>query len=108
MKKMKVVVTVLFVFIGVQAALAQASVGIGLKAGLNFANISTTSAVATYNSSTGYHAGAFLKIKMTKFAIQPEVIYSKQGSVASFAGVNYESQLDYINCLLYTSPSPRD
>lgn len=89
----KISLAVLFVMITSAAALAQASVSLGLKGGLNFANINTNSVGAAYNSRTGYHAGAFVNIKLTKLAIQPEVIYSVQGADAS--GGNFE--LGYIN-----------
>lgn len=78
---------------GVSSAFAQASVALGIKGGLNFANVNTTSIGAAYGSRTGYHAGAFVNVKFTKFAIQPEVIYSVQGADA--AGGNLE--LGYVN-----------
>jgi len=49
------------------AANAQASVGIGIKGGLNFANVNATqSAGTTYNNRTGYHFGAYTLIKLGK------------------------------------------
>lgn len=59
---------------------AQASFRLGIKGGLNFANVDASSVTQTYDSRTGYHVGAFATIKLTKFAIQPEFIYSVQGS----------------------------
>ncbi len=78
---------------GVSSAFAQASVSLGIKGGLNFANVNTTSIGAAYNSRTGYHAGAFLNVKFTKLAIQPEVIYSVQGADAAAGNV----ELGYVN-----------
>lgn len=75
------------------AAFAQASVALGLKGGLNFANVNTTSVGAAYNSRTGYHAGAFVNIKLTKLAIQPEFIYSVQGGDAAAGNLEF----GYIN-----------
>ncbi len=89
----KVTLALVLVVITSAAAWAQASVALGVKGGLNFANINTNSVSAAYNSRTGYHAGAFVNIKLTKIAIQPEVIYSVQGADA--ASGNYE--LGYIN-----------
>ncbi len=81
----------------VGAAWAQASVSLGLKAGLNFANVDTSTPGAAYNSRTGYHAGAFVNIKLTKLAIQPEVIYSVQGSDVSSATSSQALELAYVN-----------
>src|SRR5262245_27645315 len=66
---------IILLLLGVSAgtAVAQASVSLGLKAGLNFANVNTSSISETYNSRTGYHAGAFVNIKLTKLAIVPEI-----------------------------------
>lgn len=89
----KATLAVLFVMLTTAAAWAQASVSLGIKGGLNFANVNTTSVSAAYNSRTGYHAGAFVNIKLTKLAIQPEVIYSVQGADASSGNL----ELGYIN-----------
>jgi len=83
--------------IAVSGALAQASVSLGLKGGLNFANLNTTSVGAAFDSRTGYHAGAFLNVKLTKIAIQPEVIFSQQGSTVNISGTNIESNFSYVN-----------
>jgi hypothetical protein len=54
-------------------------VGIGIKAGANFANQSITD-IST-DSKTGFHAGAYAVIAFSeKWGIQPELIYSAQGS----------------------------
>lgn len=89
----KATLALFLVVITSAAAWAQASVALGVKGGLNFANINTNSVGAAYSSRTGYHAGAFVNIKLTKIAIQPEVIYSVQGADAATG--NYE--LGYIN-----------
>lgn len=88
---------ILLVCAGATAAVAQASVSIGAKAGLNFANVDTSTPGAAYNSRTGYHAGAFVNIKLTKFAIVPEVIYSVQGSDISSATSPGALELSYVN-----------
>jgi hypothetical protein len=64
---------------------AQASVAVGLKAGPNFAKIdANASAGENYKGRTGFHGGAFVLIKLSKIGIQPEVIFSKQGSKVNF------------------------
>ncbi|MBL7846370.1 MAG: PorT family protein [Cyclobacteriaceae bacterium] len=93
MNKLKLGLLILLFGAGMGTAFAQASVSLGIKGGLNFANVNTTSVGAAYNSRTGYHAGAFVNIKLTKLAIQPEVIYSVQGADAASGNV----ELGYVN-----------
>ncbi|WP_420577770.1 porin family protein [Ekhidna sp.] len=57
-------------------AFSQASVSLGLKAGANFANTNIDGA----ESITSYHGGAYGMFKFTKIGIQPEILFSKQGS----------------------------
>jgi hypothetical protein len=61
-------------------ALAQAEVGIGIKAGPNFATLDVSDPMATYENRTGWHGGAFVSFKFSKIAIQPELLFSQQGS----------------------------
>jgi hypothetical protein len=83
---------------GVQQTYGQAQLSIGLKAGPNFASINTEeSAEANYKNRTGFHGGAFLLIKAAKFGVQPEVIFSQQGSKVEIDGENFESNFSYIN-----------
>ncbi len=97
MKIMKWAIAMLFVVIGVQASFSQAEVGLGLKAGLNLANLNATSASATFDSRTGYHAGVFLKVKLTKLAIQPEILFSQQGTTVKTTTASVEQTLSYVN-----------
>ncbi len=54
-------------------------VGLGIKAGANFANQSITD-IST-DSKTGFHGGAYLVLAFSeKWGIQPELLYSSQGS----------------------------
>ena len=80
------------------SALVQAQeLGIGVKGGLNFANINTSSAQGTYDGRTGYHFGAFALIKVSKIGIQPEVIFSKQGSTVKVNSQEFKANYSYIN-----------
>jgi len=89
----KITIACLFVMIAATGVFAQASVSLGIKGGLNFAKVDVSSVGAAYNSRTGYNAGAFLNVKFTKLALQPELMYSVQGADA--AGGNLE--LGYFN-----------
>ncbi len=80
------------------AAYSQASVAIGIKGGLNFANVDASSAATAYNSRTGYHAGAFVLVKVGKIGIQPEIIFSRQGSsYKPLNGISLDTRFDYVN-----------
>ncbi len=79
------------------AAFAQAQFSVGLKGGLNFANLDVKSISNTYDNRTGYHAGAFALVKFTKIGIQPEVIFSQQGSTVKVNGDDIQSNFSYVN-----------
>lgn len=65
-------------------------IDLGVKAGVNFSNITDASQL---KNKTGFTAGAFLGIGFNKFAIQPEVLFSQQGSKVD----TNKFDLDYIN-----------
>lgn len=80
------------------SAWSQAQLSIGLKAGPNFASINTKeSAGENYKSRTGFHAGAFALIKLTKIGIQPEVVFSQQGSTVTVNSKDFDANYSYIN-----------
>ncbi len=95
MKKTLILAALFFVAL---AANAQVQVALGLKAGPNFASIDTkASAGQNYKNRTGFHAGAFALVKLTKFGIQPEIIFSQQGSKVTINSKDFESNFTYIN-----------
>ena len=74
----KVILTVMFLFciqFGVKAQIMK----IGIKAGVNYANF--TSSKLQTDALTSYHAGLVANFRLSeKFSIQPEVMYSTQGA----------------------------
>jgi len=79
-------------------AFAQAQVSLGLKGGLNFANLDVTNLEGTYHNRTGYHLGAFALFKFAKIGIQPELVYSQQGSKVHDPNLgDFESNFSYVN-----------
>lgn len=53
----------------------------GVKGGLNLSSLSGDTDGLDLKSKFGFHAGGFVEIKFSeKFAIQPEVLYSTQGT----------------------------
>jgi hypothetical protein len=79
------------------ASFSQASVALGIKGGLNFSKIDPKAGTTNIDNATGYHAGIFALVKVAMIGIQPEVIFSKQGSNFTVNSTNYEANFDYIN-----------
>ena len=77
--KKTVLSVALLAFILLGTELYAQGVGLGLKAGANFANQSIQN-VST-NSVTGFHGGAYLVLAFSEnWGIQPEVLFSAQGA----------------------------
>lgn len=75
----KVFFTLSFMMLGL-FAFSQAKVEIGLKGGLNLANINTEEPNANFENATGYHGGLYLLVKAASFGVQPELLYSTRGA----------------------------
>lgn len=93
MKKISLLVSMFVV--GITLAFAQAQIAIGIKAGVNLATVDAN--VDNTENITAFHGGAFALFKLTKIGIQPEIIFSQQGSKFNFDGTDLESNFDYIN-----------
>lgn len=77
------------------------NVDYGAKVGLNFADISGDSEANT-SLKTGFHAGLFTELSFGNFAIQPEVVYSTEGTQTKIEAdenesVNGKLNLGYVN-----------
>jgi hypothetical protein len=95
--KKNILVVIVMLLMG-SAAYSQAQLAIGIKGGLNFAKLDVSSTSGAYNSRTGYHAGAFLLVKFSKIGIQPEIIFSRQGSsYKPVTGTSLDARFDYVN-----------
>lgn len=69
----------------------------GIKAGLNLANLDIENA-ADGDHRTGFHVGGLAHIHVSQhFAVQPELVFSTQGREQEIGGVNYRTNLSYIN-----------
>lgn len=78
------------------AATAQ-KVNLGIKAGANFSNIDVDNGF-DYKTKTGFHAGLLAHIHVApQFAIQPEVMYSRQGAIEQPGNNETKVDLGYIN-----------
>jgi hypothetical protein len=79
-------------------AVSQVQFALGVKAGPNFANIDTKAGLGeNYKSRTGFHGGAFALIKLTKIGIQPEILFSQQGSTINFNSQDLNANYSYVN-----------
>lgn len=97
MKKIIFIATV-FAMVGLSApAWSQAQFALGVKGGLNLSKLDINQGVSNVDNRTGFHGGAFALIKITKIGIQPEVLFSKQGSTYKVNTTSYEANYDYIN-----------
>jgi hypothetical protein len=94
MKKINLVV--LAILLGAGSAFAQ-GLSIGIKGGPNFANLDVSDFSGSLKNKTGIHGGAFVLFKTEKFGIQPEILFSQQGSKIKFDGNETEGSIDYIN-----------
>ena len=88
------------------AAIAQdQKVKLGIKAGLNMANLSVDESELNSSDKTGFTAGLMVEIPLAKkFSLQPELLYSQQGSKFSYSDAevsnsNFKStiKLNYFN-----------
>jgi hypothetical protein len=94
----KITILILLSVFSFSIANSQVQFALGVKAGPNFANLDANSSVGeNYKNRTGFHGGAFALIKLTKIGIQPELLFSQQGSKFTFDSGDGEANFDYIN-----------
>lgn len=97
---MKIFFTISFLFL-LLSIIAFAQPKIGLKAGLNIANVGGDDADQiiegqTLDSKTGFCAGAFFMYQFSPlFSVQPEVYYTMKGATYKEGGAEYTLTLNY-------------
>lgn len=103
MKKTIIVLSALFLS---GAAMAQEQkVKLGIKAGLNIANLKMDESELSSSTKTGFTAGLMAEIPLAKsFSLQPELLYSQQGVKISYSDPEVENSdfkstitLNYLN-----------
>jgi hypothetical protein len=97
MKYLKLILLSSLMVAAISVTQAQVQVSLGLKGGANFASVDVNDAAATWKNKTGFHGGAFGLIKVTKFAVQPELIFSQQGSKVTYNGQDFNANFSYMN-----------
>ncbi len=86
MKAIKNFSLVVGILIMSTSAFPQVSVNFGPKVGINYSRLSFSGADRKINNryATGYQGGAFLRINMKRFYLQPEALFNEKGSRVSF------------------------
>jgi hypothetical protein len=82
------------------AAVANAQIQFGVKAGVNLANLSLSNnnSGISLSNKTDFNAGALLSIPLfSSFHLQPEVMYSNQGASTVISGTTYKINYSYLN-----------
>ena len=79
------------------AVQAQLHADFGVKGGLNIANLKIENS-SSPDAKLGIHLGALCHLHFSsKWAIQPELMYSNQGAEQTIGGVDYKVKLHYVN-----------
>jgi len=78
------------IFSGLSFYAAAQGFSLGLKAGVNMSNLDGFEDSKNY---TSFNAGVFGLIKLSKIGIQPEVLYSVQGTKVD----DFKTELSYVN-----------
>jgi len=95
----KVSIFILGVFCTVFSANAQ-DFGFGVKGGLNIASVggNTYSGLGGLGSKVSFHFGGVAEMPISdKLAVQPELLYSSQGTKWNFGNTGNNLKLDYLN-----------
>jgi hypothetical protein len=88
-------------FVTISSFVHAQGVGLGIKAGANFANQSISGSAAILqdlntDAITGFHGGIYVSIDFSeKWGIQPEALYSRVGS--ELPDVNQLNEFDYLS-----------
>jgi len=84
--------------LGISTSQAQL-IQFGIKGGLNYANYTGSSINnTTFKSITSYHAGVVAEVKLFEnFALQPELLYSTQGSELDGLSTQIKNELGYLS-----------
>lgn len=78
----------------------RAQVTLGAKGGLNVSNLSGIEDIPGFKSKAlvGFHLGGYVAFNVGRnFAVQPELLYSTQGSKIEVLGQDEDLKLNYLN-----------
>lgn len=94
---MKKISFLAIIIMAVSAVQAQTT-NFGLKGGLNLASWSNNNSSVGYQNRIGFHGGLYAQVNASPyFAIQPEVVYSSQGTKYTLGNQEHNLKMDYVN-----------
>ena len=91
-----VVCAVLAVLVGSPSEVDAQNVTLGLKAGVNFANVSDLEDEIDVSSESDFVGGAYLRLGAERWLIQPELLLSKRSVGLSGSGETGSLQQDFL------------
>lgn len=98
MKKTILILATIFGF-GIAGASAQTNsndIQLGVRGGVNFANIASNEDIGSYDSRTNFYAGLVAELPLQeRFSLQGEVFYSGQGFEQKMELMNQEYKYKY-------------
>lgn len=94
MKKLIVIAVACFLVTGL---MAQTDIYVGLKAGLNLSTQKVDNPLASYSMRPGFNGGILFYFAFPKFVLQPEVIFSNQGSNIKFNDETLYTKFNYVS-----------
>lgn len=77
--------------------MASAQAAFGLKGGVNLTSLKVDDPDASYDSRTGFHAGVFMRGRVDKVGIQPEVLLFTQRGEGTFSLGRVEESFTYLS-----------
>lgn len=94
---MKSIILTLFTILLISGTSVAQHTNIGIKGGLNAYTIKANND-ANFNTKVSFHVGLIGHIHLSKqFALQPELVYSIQGTQYSLVGEDVKLNLNYVN-----------
>lgn len=73
-------------------------VDFGLKGGLNLSSWSNNNSSVGYQNRAGFHAGLLARVHAgPNIAVQPEIVYSSQGTKYTLDNQEHNLQMNYVN-----------
>jgi len=99
---MKKLILSLVILSACTSAFSQVTFKPGARAGVNLANVSDTDG----DTKTDFYIGGLLEMQFSSFyALQPEIVYSRQGSKSKISGFD-DLELQYVGLSLANKLSP--
>lgn len=87
----------LLIVCAVSCMLCDAQIHLGIKSGVNLSNLAGAP-MQGYDTKMSFYAGGLANVPLTgRISLQPELVYSRQGSKYKDAGGDMKERLNYLN-----------